>query len=391
MTAGTAAPDPVPVPAPPGPRRRAVLHIGTEKTGSTTIQTFLAARRAALPALGVAFPRAPGESNHLALAAAAGDPAHVADLVRGLDPATGDQAAIGFRLHRDLARELAALPPAVHTVLFSAEHLHSRLAGEAALRRLKALLDPFFDEWRIVLWLRRQDEVAVSHHSTLLRAGHAAPSPLPGAAEHAAYFDYAALLDRWAAVFGRDAVRPRLFGRAHFTGGDLLRDALDAFGLEALPPGDGPAPVENARLDAAAQHFLAALNAHGAAPPGSPARRALIRRLDARFAGAGAAPLLPSRAEARAFLDAFRDSNERLRATWFPGRAAPLFDEDLGRYPEAPSPPAGADAAAALATAFTLLAEFADPATAAPPTLLPGRPGATMVLAEMPPGEEPPP
>ena len=49
------------------------LHIGTEKTGTTTIQSFLAANRDLLKRNRILYPRAPGEQNHRALAAAAQD------------------------------------------------------------------------------------------------------------------------------------------------------------------------------------------------------------------------------------------------------------------------------------------------------------------------------
>ena len=39
------------------------------------------------------------------------------------------------------------------------------------MARLHALLAPLFDSVRVLVYLRRQDEAAVSHHSTALRAG----------------------------------------------------------------------------------------------------------------------------------------------------------------------------------------------------------------------------
>jgi len=48
-----------------------ILHIGTEKTGSTSIQRYLAKNRVRLREAGVLFPLAPGLDNQRALTAAA--------------------------------------------------------------------------------------------------------------------------------------------------------------------------------------------------------------------------------------------------------------------------------------------------------------------------------
>src|ERR1044071_8432469 len=47
------------------------LHIGCEKTGTTSIQRFLRANRELLAQTGVLYPRAPGEENQMGLAVAA--------------------------------------------------------------------------------------------------------------------------------------------------------------------------------------------------------------------------------------------------------------------------------------------------------------------------------
>src|ERR1043165_5358722 len=61
---------------------RAFLHIGVEKTGTTTIQAFMAKNRQALTKKGVLYPRAPGNENHVGLTIYAADnPQHLFDLL----------------------------------------------------------------------------------------------------------------------------------------------------------------------------------------------------------------------------------------------------------------------------------------------------------------------
>ncbi|MEJ2523509.1 MAG: hypothetical protein P8080_11660, partial [Gammaproteobacteria bacterium] len=66
-------------------------------------------------------------------------------------------------------------------------------------------LQPLFEEVRVRVYLRRQDELALSFYSQKLRAGFIPPSIMPLAnlkRPRQPYFDFDALLSRWAAVFG---------------------------------------------------------------------------------------------------------------------------------------------------------------------------------------------
>jgi hypothetical protein len=313
-------------------KRRAILHIGTEKTGTTTIQGVLARSRAALLERGFAYPKSFGPDNHVQLAFYAAE-GRIARIARQYERSGVSSARVVEAYPAELEAEVAALPGSVHTLLLSTEHCHSRLHDEG-VGRLKALLDRFCDDYRVVVYLRRQDELAVSRYSTALRTGGAVerdilpapPEPKPGG-----YFDYKALLRRWGAVFGPDRIAPRLFGRAHFVGGDLLTDFRVACGLEDLPIPEMELE-RNPSLRPAAQEFLRRYNGlYGRAAPRAVAPiapRAVARILNENFAGPGR---LPPRAAAMAFVEACRAGNEWVRATYFPERER-LFDEDFGRY-----------------------------------------------------------
>ncbi|MBV1799428.1 hypothetical protein [Siccirubricoccus sp. G192] len=320
-------------------KRRAIIHIGTAKTGSTSIQRMLAANRAVLLHHGFAYPASPGEKNHFRLAIYAGSSAQVDKMARVTGEA-GDAAWVAERLEADLAAEMAALPESVHTVIFSNEHCYRKVDTPAAARRLKALLAPHFDRFTVIAYLRRQDELAVSLYSTRMRSGSSDTDllpPLEGRRRNAQRFDWALMLDRWAEAFGPEAVAPRRFLREAFPGGDLLRDFQAACGMDGLLDIAGEA-VRNPSLNAAAQEFLRRLNAAtrgGEAEEGDEKVPEFIRHVvDSRFGGPGRRP---SRAEAEAFCAAFRDSNERLRATWFPALDQ-VFPADFSRYPEAADP-----------------------------------------------------
>jgi hypothetical protein len=322
-----------------GRMRKAVIHIGTEKTGTTSIQASLRELRDALPAHGFAYPSSPGERNHIRLAIyALGGGAGSRGLVLREARVRGTEEGVADWLPKRLGAELAELPERVHTVVFSNEHLHSRIRTEEGVARLKALLDRHFDSYRIVVYLRRQDELAVSRYSTQIKTGSAREQVLPHARPSVdAYFDYAALLDRWGAVFGHEALVPRLFIRRELAGGDVVQDFLGVCGLPAIEVPEATA-AQNVALSGVAQDFLRRVNAVLPRQRGSVRPRRLLRLAAAH--GKGGA-LLPPRAAAEAFLARFAAGNEAVRAAFFPERPM-LFDADFSRYPERapPVPPA---------------------------------------------------
>jgi tetratricopeptide (TPR) repeat protein len=190
---------------------------------------------------------------------------------------------------------------------------------------------PLFGRVRVVVYLRRQDEAAVSRYSTALRAGaEAAPEVLPRPGEEARQFDLAAMMDRYAAVFGTGAMLPRVFERESQLGGDVVRDFLHLCGLEGLAPAEAAPRGRNLALRAEVQDVLRRFNARVEHLGMADRPRVDLSLRREGFQGRGR---LPSRAEAVAFLDRFREGNERIRATWFPERPS-LFSEDFDRYPE---------------------------------------------------------
>lgn len=327
--------------------RTAILHIGTEKTGTTSIQRFLDRNRDRLLARGFAYPRSAGRTDSRNLVLHAMAPARCEDLHREAGLAD-EEARRAFRraFERSFAAELGALPGRARTVLLSSEHCHSRLTRPEEVDALVRLLRRHVDRVEILVYLRRQDRVAVSLHSAALKAGQPSPPLLPAVDGDDVYFDHAALLERWAAACGREHVHPRVFAPGDWTGGSLIADFGAACGIGETAGLVAPAP-ENQSITAEAQAFLAAINPF--VPPyvdgaPNPERGPLAELVTAAFPGRGR---LPSRAAAMGFAARFARGNETVRRLWFPQRAS-LFDDDFSGYPETET--AAPDGAAAVVT-----------------------------------------
>lgn len=309
--------------------RKAILQIGTEKTGTTTLQHFLALNRERLEARGWRYPRFCGEHNHTGLAAYA------------LDPAKSDpiREPFGARSPEDVPPTRARLRQAARVelsgrfnVIFCSEHCHSRLTTPAEVETLRAFLAEFFDDVQVCVYLRRQDQVALSLYSTRLKSGDTAEAILPQDGGLNLYYDYDRFLALWEEAFGPERVHVRLFDRAAMTGGSVVPDFLACWDLGA-PEDYTPVADRNTSIRPVAQEFLRRVNLRLQAIGGHAAETArgpLAARLEQAFAGHGARP---ARAAAQAFFEHHRASNEAVRRRHFPERAV-LFNEDFSAYPE---------------------------------------------------------
>lgn len=344
------------------------LHIGVEKTGTTAVQHALAANRDRLAAAGVLYPTALGRTNHTDLAAIGRGPDAPAT---PLHPGAGTASPGGSHdlLHDRadaLRAELDAARPS--RLLLSNEHCSSRLVHPHQVERLWAWLLEVTGavEARVVVYLRRQDALLDSHYSTQLRAGGLEEllPPTPGLIRRLC--DHEAMLRRWSAVVGQDAVMVRRYHRPSLVGGGIVTDFAAALDLPELAPPTDPAP--NTGLGGAQQLLLLALNRTvarrvlGLGPDEpypdvvAPAERLRIRRgvepmlkVLERLPDGSAPARLPAGVRAE-LLTAMEPGNSWIARTWFGGQ--PLHPDESATA--APGPTTGDVAALAADLAVQL-------------------------------------
>jgi hypothetical protein len=309
--------------------RRCILQIGTEKTGTTSLQSFLASNRERLQARNIRYPSFPGRMNHTGLVAYAMDDAR-RDPLRGAFGVHSDVAVADFR--RRIERQAEAELTGQGITVFCSEHCHSRLTTKAEVQRLADLLMPHFDRIDVCIYLRRQDQVAVSLHCTQLKSGATDAEILPRTDAGDPYFNYDRSLQLWEEVFGPQHLYVRLFERSELIDGDIIADFLAAWGL-GMAKDYLPVKKLNESIDARAQDFLRRMNATFEPLPGLPREAVqgpLVDHLARNFSGIGPRP---SRSAAESFYAKYRESNEAVRRRHFPARTA-LFDESFDAYPE---------------------------------------------------------
>jgi hypothetical protein len=283
-----------------------VLHIGTGKTGTTTIQSVLGRSRPALRAAGTLYPRAFGRVRHLAFAFMVMPDEELVRSPEWLRAGHEGTDAREFRrgLRRRLRRELG---PDVRRLLISDEALYRR--SPATVRRVRRFTDARGGSVRVVAYLRRQDEHVASNYQQVVKGGEVARMRTWAATDLSPTYDYHRNLARWRDHLEPDAFVVRPFEPERFVGGSLVDDFLDAAGIDLKAADLAPAERRNESLSAEAVEVLRMLNLyrveHQGARAGVIVNRDHIQRLQAV---PGPTLTLPD-ADLDRFLARFAESN----------------------------------------------------------------------------------
>lgn len=242
---------------------KAIVHIGIEKTGTTSIQKCLYRNRKTLQKAGYHFIQSAGKKNHQAIPAFCLPNETGDDFFRlnGIDSLEKrDAYRKGFTAR--FAAELNRLPSTVHTVIISSEHFHSRIRTEQAMDNVHSFLTQYFDDIRIICYLREQAATCSSYYSTYLMAGGDesfdafSQRCVPGNY----HFNHDTLLANWTRCFGAEALDVSLFSRAAFVNADLLQDFITKIDPALTDPVDTSTRVENESLTPGGQALLRAVN-----------------------------------------------------------------------------------------------------------------------------------
>ncbi len=131
------------------------------------------------------------------------------------------------------------------------------MTSDETLIALKAFLNRFCPNVRIVVYVRRQDKALLSEYSMALKAGATRAFAIPSDAPQ---LDYKPILDRWARVFGARNIMLRVFREPEDQPFDVVADFLDTVAIDtSLRPTQRLA--ENRSLDAKTSEFLRLFNA----------------------------------------------------------------------------------------------------------------------------------
>ena len=208
--------------------RKAILHIGLEKTGSTAIQEFLwINRRTLLDQHQIWTPDYLGRGSQWPLAVLAYNASQEDDLTSSL----GSPAARIAKLE-EIRKKItfSANHQPANLFCFSSEHLSSRLTTTDHICSLRDFFSDLFDDLEVVVYVREPIRMAISRQSTAVKLGHGA-FRLPEPSQIAAALDFQVVIQRWESAFGKN-LRVRLYDESA-SEFDIISDFQSLLGLSS--------------------------------------------------------------------------------------------------------------------------------------------------------------
>ena len=239
---------------PDHPTDQVILHIGTGKTGTTTIQHLLRLSRPALADVGVLYPITPGPVRHTKLGLSFRSDDDLATMPAWKRMRAQDPERFRRRVHRKLRKEIAEAD--LPRVLFSDEALYG-FRGDI-LGRLRAFTDELASQVRIVVYLRRQDDHLISYYQQQVKVGETRRLADWATTDRSSTYDYARRLADWRQGMEHAELVVRRFERSAFLHGSLEADFLEAAGVDGIPA--TPVERKNESMSAEAVEFFRIYN-----------------------------------------------------------------------------------------------------------------------------------
>lgn len=305
-----------------------ILHIGIQKTGSSSIQTFLFENKKALEKAGYGYIHTAGRVEFRDLTVAFMKHSRSDEYTR-MHKIEGEEVRYSFcdRVKKQLAGDVESLRnKGVHTCIISSEHLSSRLKEVIEIQGLETYLRNIFDDVRVVAYVRDQRKTLPSRFSTRIRTGHTLTFRKAFniyLSSNEGFYDMSFL--PWENVFGREALRLQLFDRKCFYRGDLIQDFLNISGIKV-----GQKVLKHLEYDANTSlsksaceilrivNFFLPMNSLRSVE----IRESLLEKLN-RLPGK---PWSLSSEQSELIKRKYQDSNEEFRKKYFPDRES-LFDD----------------------------------------------------------------
>jgi hypothetical protein len=212
--------------------RICILHIGTEKSGTTALQEWLYCNRLPLSARGFYLSDQLGKPNNRIFAAYFSRQLDEwAQINRLMSIEQKDGYLSGFEI--SLRQELTEALKSHERVVISSEHLHSRVVTQKEIQAVHEFLTSIFDQVYVVCYFRNQAAMALSLYSTALKFGHAVKLEtfMNDVHDGNYYYNFERIAMNWSAVFGKENCRFRIYDRRKLVGRDIRYDFLETCGI----------------------------------------------------------------------------------------------------------------------------------------------------------------
>lgn len=239
----------------------AIIHIGTEKTGTTSLQEYLLLNESLLKKNDIYLSHTSGLPNNRSLVAYAMNYCVTDDFFCHRDIKNNSEKNIfDEEFLVNFHTEMKILLNKAKVVIFSSEHFSSRLTSIEEVTKLKSLLAIYFDKFKVICYLRPQLDLAVSHYSTALRIGEkrsAIEYILQECQLDNYYYDYPTMINHWCCVFEAKDFYSRSFNKSVLKNNSLYDDFFYTINLLSIPKVESLLPRnQNTSLNSVGQNLL---------------------------------------------------------------------------------------------------------------------------------------
>ncbi|EPP5580165.1 hypothetical protein ACUUK2_001383 [Campylobacter coli] len=299
----------------------AYIHIGTPKTGTTSIQKFITLNLDLFLQQGMVYPKTFCVNNQHA---------KIAYIIKNM------KSDFNFWLNQEvvfLRNEISENKK--YTFLFSSEMISLYINESYTLIRLKELFNWLgFKNIKCILYLRSNDEYMISHSSQNIKCGRCLLY-YKRKAEFCTSMGmhmYKTICKNYINVFGKENIIVRLFDKNEFYQGDLLKDFIHSIGLEwdnkfRIPE------RENETLDLIGFELQGRLNKLGC---GWNNKINSTMEFSEKYFTSKDPHLKfqPAKEVTQSYMDYFEESNEWVRKEFFPHKERLFPKKDLTNYKE---------------------------------------------------------
>ncbi|MGI7423545.1 coiled-coil domain-containing protein [Campylobacter coli] len=325
----------------------AYVHIGTEKTGTTSIQEFLYINKSIIQKQNYFFAQSIGIKNHW-------DLAFLGYSLNKKDSYILNNSLWNFQAIKQHKKNIfSKIKDEVkfnHKIIFSSELLQSRLTRKREIVKLYTFLKKIgFTNIKVICYIRDANEMLRSLLSEAIKWEEIDSFELKeekeeyklGYKKNLFHFhhicNHKQTLQWWGEIFGKENLIVRLFDNNEFYQGDLLKDFIHSIGLEwddefIIPP------KQNESLDLLGIDLLRRINKF--LPLFCNNARNIFRGDLHHFAVKhftskdSHLKFQPPKEVVQSYIDYFEESNEWVRKEFFPHKERLFSKKDLSNYKE---------------------------------------------------------
>lgn len=317
-------------------QKKVLLHAGTEKTGTTTIQSFLHNNRKNLVKQKIFYLEMLAHNNHWFLVTYCIDETKNTDMVYAHQLQTPKKRLLWKKIFlKYITQQIKSIGQDIETVIISSEHFHSNINTLEEVTHVSDFLNTFFIKQKVLFYLRRQDKVALSRYSTRLKCGEYAKEIFLDEIDEN-YYDYYTILKKWFEIFGKKNMIIRSYDKIVLNDGNILSDFFHLVGYKF-----DVEVVENKNLSFSSEsiEIIKIINKYinknqnwyeNTDINSKKLINYFVKNLS--YSNTLSKKLLPSKNSAKKYYTYFKHSNQILSQNLLDGEV--LFDEDFSMYPD---------------------------------------------------------